>query len=1006
MKLCRSIEAALLATSQSLNPRLWAPLLALVLLALLLCGLLVSNWARSSARQQLENRAADRGWGLYIEDERIRLNGSIRFGTFCLSFLDDDQHDLCFEDIRIRISPLRAAQRTIDIESIHAERVRVHTSSQRLATLRHTREDGSSTEDTSRASAARSFGMLRLKHVEISLEDGQRSLELALEDTELDTTKPVWTFETEGQVMELRGHDRHWQKSFESLQGAAFSLELDIDIRARQFENGTLEFNEALRLALPLETAMTAHVQQVEFIAPYTVKVLDPAVQIESENIRFEAASISGDIGHWTTHLPDLYLASVTVEEPTLYAPAVHARALMHELRTLGRSARPQTSGPDGASSAVKDATEDAGETTAADPSDAGASGAEPKARDSETENEAETPTNSPLSLAQRLRDELTERRWWEVAPRRLELLRGSVVIVPNEGADVVLEDLHFEYALRVIQLQMDMELRAQMRSEGQPTGEIEARLEWEYERKRARLFWDIETLALAPFLELLTIEGLVLHSGATSTSGRINFAPRRGLTGNYEIALDALHATHPRLQAPLAIERASAAGTVRIENNDDRLFLTMAEQALTLEEANATLSLTLDDLRFLDRPRTSRVHVEFDVPDQPAMILFEAIPRSLRGPVADARMGGTWGLSLAFDVHHTGSLPDGRPLWEISAPRKYQLRDQSLSLEYLPEEVDVRRLNEAMRFVFRGPDDSMMRTILIPEPSPPSNDKIPSQIDDSLAPSLDKQPTRIERKKDATGRVWVPLREMSYYLIATQLYREDGSFFRNSGINWLQLRRVLSEALTTRTLSRGASTITMQTVKNVFLSHERSIERKLQEIFLSYWMTRTVPKERILEVYLNVIELGPECNGVNEASLFHFQTPVDSLGLRESVWLSSISPNPVRIGGSSPKMSVPFGACVRCDRLINGLLARQWINEREHRDGVGALMEEAAAEMNLPSLNDVGLNIGASYDREQPPLFELLEPEEPTVLALDRLAPEDRLERWIEESRPLRSAR
>jgi membrane peptidoglycan carboxypeptidase len=86
-----------------------------------------------------------------------------------------------------------------------------------------------------------------------------------------------------------------------------------------------------------------------------------------------------------------------------------------------------------------------------------------------------------------------------------------------------------------------------------------------------------------------------------------------------------------------------------------------------------------------------------------------------------------------------------------------------------------------------------------------------------------------------------------------------------------------------------------MQLVKNVFLSHERAVERKFQELFLTYWLNRVVPKPRILEVYLNMIEWGKGINGLADAAKHYFNKTPHELTLAESVWISSISPAPLR---------------------------------------------------------------------------------------------------------------
>jgi membrane peptidoglycan carboxypeptidase len=97
------------------------------------------------------------------------------------------------------------------------------------------------------------------------------------------------------------------------------------------------------------------------------------------------------------------------------------------------------------------------------------------------------------------------------------------------------------------------------------------------------------------------------------------------------------------------------------------------------------------------------------------------------------------------------------------------------------------------------------------------------------------------------------------------------------------------------RRFARGGSTISMQLVKNVFLSRDKTVSRKAEEALIVYLIEnlRLVPKERMLEVYLNVIEWGPNVYGIGEASRFYFNKTPAELTLQESVFLAGIIPRP-----------------------------------------------------------------------------------------------------------------
>jgi hypothetical protein len=129
----------------------------------------------------------------------------------------------------------------------------------------------------------------------------------------------------------------------------------------------------------------------------------------------------------------------------------------------------------------------------------------------------------------------------------------------------------------------------------------------------------------------------------------------------------------------------------------------------------------------------------------------------------------------------------------------------------------------------------------------------------------------------------------------AAVLTSEDPSFFNHRGFITEAFRQSIIKNIRTREFSRGASTISMQLVKNVFLTREKTLSRKLEEILLVYILenNRIASKERMLEVYFNVIEWGPDVYGIGEASQYYFQKIPLDLTLDECVYLASIIPSP-----------------------------------------------------------------------------------------------------------------
>lgn len=141
----------------------------------------------------------------------------------------------------------------------------------------------------------------------------------------------------------------------------------------------------------------------------------------------------------------------------------------------------------------------------------------------------------------------------------------------------------------------------------------------------------------------------------------------------------------------------------------------------------------------------------------------------------------------------------------------------------------------------------------------------------------------------------FTPLTEISPYLQKSVLTSEDPSFMQHRGFINDAFKQSIAKNIKTKKFARGASTISMQLVKNVFLTREKTLSRKLEEIMLVYILEnqRITSKERMLEVYFNVIEFGPNVYGIGEAAAFYFQKKPMDLTLNECLFLATIVPKP-----------------------------------------------------------------------------------------------------------------
>jgi monofunctional biosynthetic peptidoglycan transglycosylase len=139
--------------------------------------------------------------------------------------------------------------------------------------------------------------------------------------------------------------------------------------------------------------------------------------------------------------------------------------------------------------------------------------------------------------------------------------------------------------------------------------------------------------------------------------------------------------------------------------------------------------------------------------------------------------------------------------------------------------------------------------------------------------------------------RVWVPFDDISRNLVAAVVTSEDGRFCSHHGVDWIEMRNAIEDEEDGP--SRGASTITMQTVKNLFLWNSRSFIRKGLEIPMALSLDRLWSKRRILETYLNIAEWGEGVFGAEAAARTYFGKSAKQLDLREAALLAAALPNP-----------------------------------------------------------------------------------------------------------------
>jgi len=243
-------------------------------------------------------------------------------------------------------------------------------------------------------------------------------------------------------------------------------------------------------------------------------------------------------------------------------------------------------------------------------------------------------------------------------------------------------------------------------------------------------------------------------------------------------------------------------------------------------------------------------IEVGIEIPRTPAQDMFDSFPQGIFDNLEGIRVSGhlKYHLNLFVDLDNPDSVRLHAGMdkvnFRINAWGKTNLAKINVPFTYVPYE-----------------DGKAMRSIIV-GPSNPN---------------------------------FTPLNEIASYLKNAVLTAEDPSFFSHKGFVEDAFKASITTNLKAKAFKRGGSTISMQLVKNVYLGREKTLARKIEEI-LMVWLienNRVVSKERMFEVYLNIIEWGRNVYGIGEAARFYFGKHPSQLSLGESIYLASIIPKP-----------------------------------------------------------------------------------------------------------------
>lgn len=159
----------------------------------------------------------------------------------------------------------------------------------------------------------------------------------------------------------------------------------------------------------------------------------------------------------------------------------------------------------------------------------------------------------------------------------------------------------------------------------------------------------------------------------------------------------------------------------------------------------------------------------------------------------------------------------------------------------------------------------------------------------------------RAKGEKPKRVQQWVPYSRISPHLVRAVLVTEDAKFWQHDGLDYEQIRESMEVNLERGEFARGASTITQQLAKNLFLSPSKNPLRKLRELLIARRLEAELPKQRILEIYLNVIEWGDGIWGAEAAARTYFRKRASQLSQPESAMLAAAVANPRIMNPGSP---------------------------------------------------------------------------------------------------------
>ncbi len=184
-----------------------------------------------------------------------------------------------------------------------------------------------------------------------------------------------------------------------------------------------------------------------------------------------------------------------------------------------------------------------------------------------------------------------------------------------------------------------------------------------------------------------------------------------------------------------------------------------------------------------------------------------------------------------------------------------------------------------------------------------------------------------IEFESGPGSDTWAPIETISPYMVVAVMTHEDGGFQGHHGFSVRSIRDALVHNLKAGYYAKGASTISMQLVKNLFLHRQKMLARKVQEALITWWMEKTLRKREIIEYYLNLIEYGPDVYGIRQAAHYYFGVEPSQITPAQAVYIATMLPNPKLYSSQFRRGALSESWTERIRRILQKMYERNLID-------------------------------------------------------------------------------